>query len=530
MVPKQRKGATRVRGLKRELSIGNLIVIGVAGAIGTGVLFSNAGMAADAGPGVVLAWLIGFVMYLPLALTYVELASAYPEAGGPSRYSVYTHGRVTNMINAFANLIWYLFIPPIEALATAEGINYFYPHLLNPATGAPTTLGALLGVLFMLLFLPFNYFGIKSFAQTTGWLGIIKLILYVTAAVGFVTVARFANFTHFGGLVPFGASGVFLAIPLGMFSFGAIRVIPDYAEEMKDPKRIGRAIVWSVVGQTVINLLFAVGFVLALNWTQLKLPVGHWADVDHIAGNPYLTIASSADIRWLVLFTVVIAILGPFVTGYIYQGGGSRTLFAMGRTGVVSRRMKEINERYAVPFWALLVFTAVGVIVAYIAAPLPSIYNLISDAVVAGYLGYAINPVVMMAVRRAGKPGVYKYGDVIAALAFAFSSLIIYWSGWPSVPYAVLLLALAVLVFGFWHRVTEGFRNALWYMAYILFLTAMTYVGGVGALSWFNMEVGTVIVLVVSLAVFLPWGVSARLPVLAEEDVPGYAAAQGTEA
>jgi L-asparagine transporter-like permease len=45
--------------LKKELSSANLIIIGIAGAIGTGVLFSNAGMVALAGPGVVIAWIIG---------------------------------------------------------------------------------------------------------------------------------------------------------------------------------------------------------------------------------------------------------------------------------------------------------------------------------------------------------------------------------------------------------------------------------------------------------------------------------------
>lgn len=507
------------RSLKRELTVANLIIIGVVGAVGTGVLFSNAAMTADAGPAVILAWLIGFIMYLPLTLTFVETSFAYPEAGGPSRYSVYTHGRVANMINAFANLIWYLFIPPIEALATAEGINYFYPHLVNAATGSPTTLGALLGVVFMLLFLPFNYFGVKSFGSSTRWLGLIKLVLYLAAAIGFITVAHFTNFTHFGGYMPFGMNGVFLAIPLAMFSFGGIRVIPDYAEEMKDPSKIGRAIMGALIGQTILNLLFALGFVLALNWKQLKLPVGNWADATHIAGNPFLTIASSADIHWLVAVMIVVAIVGPFVTGYIYQGGGSRTLFAMGRTGVVSGRMKEISERYSVPFWALLVFTVIGVVVAYIAAPLPSIYGLINDAVVAGYLGYAINPVVMLVVRRAGRPGLYKASTLIAGSAFAFASLIIYWSGWPSVPYAVILLAFASLVFGFWHRVTDGFRHAVWYMVFILFLVAMTYIGGVGAKSWVSMPVGSAIVVVVSLLGFLPWGVVARLPILQEPDV-----------
>lgn len=70
--------------LKRALSLTDLLILGIAGAVGTGVLFSTAGMTAVAGPGVVVAWLIGAVMYLFVGLTYVELGQIYPEAGGPS--------------------------------------------------------------------------------------------------------------------------------------------------------------------------------------------------------------------------------------------------------------------------------------------------------------------------------------------------------------------------------------------------------------------------------------------------------------
>ena len=39
--------------LRKELGLLELVIIGIAGAVGTGVLFSSAGMASDAGPGVV---------------------------------------------------------------------------------------------------------------------------------------------------------------------------------------------------------------------------------------------------------------------------------------------------------------------------------------------------------------------------------------------------------------------------------------------------------------------------------------------
>lgn len=499
-----------MNSLKRDLDLKDLIIIGVAGAVGTGVLFSTAGMTALAGPGVVIAWIVGAIMYLFVGLTYVDLSALYPEAGGPSRYSLYSYGKITNLINAFADLIWYLFIPPVEALASVEGINYFYPHLINTA-GSPTTLGALLGVILMVLFFPFNYFGIRAFAKSTDFLGVIKLLLYILVAIGFIAFARFSNFTAYGGVVPFGVGGIFAAIPLGMFAFGSIRVIPDYAEEVRSPKIIGRAIIWVVLGQTLIYVLLAVGFLTSINWVALKLHAGSWSAISSIAGNPFLTIASGAHIGWLIAFTVIIAILGPFVTGYIYQGAGTRILLAMSRTGLVSARMKEINQHYAIPVWALVVFTVVGAIVAYIAAPLPSIYNLISDAVVAGYLGFAVNPVVMLALRKQGREGKLQQGGLVAAIAFASASLIVYWSGWPSVPYASILLIAASIIFGLAYKVHEGAKNAIWYVAYIAFLTAMTYIGSVGAKKWINIDVGSLIVVLVSLIVFLPWGVASRL-------------------
>lgn len=507
-----------LNNLKKHLTLFDLIIIGVAGAVGTGVLFSTAGMAAAAGPGVVLAWLIGAVMYLFVGLTYVDLSHLYPEAGGPSRYSLYSYGKTTNMINAFADLIWYLFIPPVEALATVEGLNYFYPHFIN-SLGNPTTEGAVLGVVLMLLFLPFNYYGVRMFANSTNVFGTVKLLLYALVGIGFLSLAHYRNFTAYGGVVPFGVSGLFAAIPLGMFAFGGIRVIPDYAEEVKHPEIIGKAILWSVLGQTVIYVVLSMGFLTALNWSQIKIHPGSWGAISTIAGNPFLAIASGGHIGWLIFLTVIIAVIGPFVTGYIYQGAGSRILLAMGRTGLVSAKMQELSERYAIPIWALLAFTVIGAVVAYIAAPLPSIYSLITDAVVAGYLGFAVNPVVMLALRKEGRPGKLKNGGLVAVVAFASASLIVYWSGWPSVPYATILLAIAAVVFGLIYKVKEGFVNAVWYIVYVLFLTFMTYVGGVGALKWFNIYTGSAVVVVVSLVLFLPWGVASRMPPQINPDV-----------
>jgi hypothetical protein len=59
----------------------------------------------------------------------------------------------------------------------------------------------------------------------------------------------------------------------------------------------------------------------------------------------------------------------------------------------------------------------------------------------------------------------------VSIIAFATSSLIVLWSGWPAAPYSVLLISVAALIFALLYRVREGWLEATWYMGLIGFLT-----------------------------------------------------------
>jgi amino acid transporter len=510
----------QTKGLRRELSFSQLVVIGIAGAVGTGILFSSAGMTGGAGPASFLAWLLGGIFYLFIGLTYAELVTTYPEAGGPSRYALYTHGWFTNTINSLADLIWYVFIPPIEAFAVVDGLSVFYPSLIT-SSGAPSLLGAAIAFALMLFMIPFNYFGVGPFGKSSTGIGVVKLAFYL--AVGIVLAAvffDFKNFSAYGGFMPFGFIGVFGAIPLAMFAFGGIRVIPDYAEETKNYRRLPLTIIVVVIGQLLIYLFLDFVFVGGIDWLKLAIQPGDWAAVGSIPGNPFITIAHSYNSSLLFALTVIIGIIGPFVVGYIYLGGGTRVMFAQGRTQIMPVIIKRIHERYAIPYWALLVTALVGAILAFLSAPIHTIYGLIEDAVVAGYLGFSVNPVAMAVSRRQGQtkyriPG----GSIIAPLGFIAASLIIFWSGWITVYYSVVLLTAAVAIFGLIvpasrHTAGRDLRhvvNSLWYIFYIAFLLAMTYVGSDGALNIIPFYTATLIVAVVSVALFYPLGVLSGL-------------------
>lgn len=363
------------RQLRKELSFTELVIIGIAGAVGTGILFSTAAMTGSAGPGSVLAWLLGGIFYFFIGLTYAELVTTYPEAGGPSRYALYTHGWFTNMINSLADLIWYIFIPPIEAFAVVDGLSVFYPNLVT-SSGAPTLIGAVVAVLLMILMIPFNYYGVKAFGRSTASFGAIKLAFYIALAIGLAAAYFDArNLFAYNGFLPFGFPGVFLAIPFAMFAFGGIRVLPDYAEESRNYRKLPLAIVLVVIGQLLIYLLLDFVFVTGINWSKLGMSAGDWASVANIPGNPFITIAHDYNAQLLFILTVIVGIIGPFVVGYIYLGGGTRVLFAQGRTQIMPNIVKYIHERYSIPYWALLITALVGAVLAFIAAPVPSIYG-----------------------------------------------------------------------------------------------------------------------------------------------------------
>lgn len=500
------------RSLRRELSFLEILIAGIVGAVGTGVLFAPAQMAVEAGPSLVVAWVLGAIFYTFVSIPLIELALTWPEAGGPARYPLYTHGNTLNLLSSFMNLVWYIFIPPIEALATVEGLSYIFPSLIVPHTTTPTLQGAIVGTLLLLAFVPFNYFGVKAFGRTTAFAGVIKLLIYVVAALALAfAFFDFRNFTAVkGGFMPFGFSGVFLAIPLAMFAFGGIRVIPDFAEEVKDKSFLGKAILFTVLGQTLIYILFSVVFIGGLKWSSLGIAPGNWAAVSNLPGNPFVDLANAVRSSLALYLTLIVAILGPFVTGYIYLGSGVRVLFSMARSGYMPKKLKEISESYAIPYWALVVFAIVAAALTFLTAPVPTIYAMLEDAVVGGYLAFATLPAAMLAGHRKNLiPKEYRMPGswVWAALAFVSASLISFWSGWPAVPYAVVIGLAGALIFGAAFKVKGGLVNSLWYLAYIGFIVLMTYIGSDGALSVIGFIPASIIVAVVSVAVFLPWGV-----------------------
>src|SRR5215213_2339092 len=81
------------KGLKRTLSAGNLIALGIGAIIGAGLFVRTAAAAAQhAGPAVTLGFIVAAVGCAFAGLCYAEFASMIPVAGSAYTYSYATMG------------------------------------------------------------------------------------------------------------------------------------------------------------------------------------------------------------------------------------------------------------------------------------------------------------------------------------------------------------------------------------------------------------------------------------------------------
>src|SRR5260370_15894081 len=77
----------RERGLKRALTPGQLTMIGLGGAIGTGLFMGSGISISYAGPGVLLSYVVAACIALAVTYSLSEMAVAHPTAGSFGVYA-----------------------------------------------------------------------------------------------------------------------------------------------------------------------------------------------------------------------------------------------------------------------------------------------------------------------------------------------------------------------------------------------------------------------------------------------------------
>ncbi|MEY9956653.1 APC family permease [Streptacidiphilus sp. MAP5-52] len=526
-------GTTGPRVLQRDVGFWGLMFVSLGSIIGSGWLLGALTAASIAGPASIISWVLAAGMLLLLALVHAELGAAYPMAGGTARYPHFAFGPLAGFTAGWMSWLQAVTIAPIEVEATLS----YTAHLswvssnvtiLHP-DGTLTTSGIGIASLFMVLFTLVNIAGVSLLADSNTVAMLWKtLVPLLTVVVLLLLTFHAGNFTAGGGFAPYGAHGIFAALPAGVvFALQGFEQAIQMAGEARNPQKdISRAVIVSTVIGTIIYLALEVAFIGSLDPGHL---LHGWANPIGAGGfGPYAQLASAAGAGWLAVTLYIDAVISPSATGLVYLGTSSRISYAMATDKALPRSLGRVSLR-GVPLISIVLALVVGELALLPFPSWQSLVGLVSSATVMMY-GYAPVALHALRLRNPDRPRPYQLPAwrLLCPSAFVCANLIIYWSGFQAEwkINASLLLGLAVFALTRARlprdqRPALRSRSALWVWPWLVGLMLLGAIGRYGGTNllpdWWDMAAVTAF----SLAVYY----GALRLVLPAEDVAAAVAA-----
>ncbi|KAB8195811.1 amino acid permease [Nonomuraea phyllanthi] len=344
---------------------------------------------------VALAYVIGLVAMAFTALSYAQMARAFPMAGSVYTYAGRGIAAPVGFMAGWAILLDYVLVPSLLYLVASTAMNSFVPAI---------PVWAWL-VAFVALNTVVNYLGIQMTARITRVMLVAELaVLAIFLVAGGVALAQGKAQT--GALTPIFESGgfswsvVLAAASVAVLSFLGFDGISTLAEENReDARRLGRSMV-AALG------LAAVLFVTQ-TWVAALLTPDRDALIanDDAAGNAFYTTAEFAGGHWLsVLTAVATAIAWGFANSLVAQAATSRLLFAMGRDRQLPSFLAKVDPKHRVPVNATLVVAAlslvIGVYMSTRTAGIGELTSLVNFGAMVAFLLLHVAVVVHFVVRR----------------------------------------------------------------------------------------------------------------------------------
>ncbi|HWK26759.1 MAG TPA: amino acid permease [Solirubrobacter sp.] len=367
--------------LKRAVGALDLTALGVGAVIGTGIFVVIGTGIGDAGPAVILSFVLAAVTCMFSALSYAELASSIPVSGSAYTYAYATLGELVAWVIGWDLILEYGVAVAAVAVGWGGNLNEFLENTFSFTL--PTSIstaredGGVLNLPAVVIVIAVMFLlsrGVRETARTNLIIVFIKL-----AVLAFFIVVAFSAAFNGDNLTPFaanGADGVVNAAAVIFFAYIGFDAVSTGAEEAREPKRdLPLAIIGSLVICTIIYILVALAAVGSLNAAALgKSDAPLAAALDEGAG-----ISWAASV---VAFGALVAITSVLITLFY---GQTRIFFAMARDGLITRRVARVNPRTGTPIRLTVIM---GTLIAVLAAvaPLNEIVKLVNIGTLFAFL------------------------------------------------------------------------------------------------------------------------------------------------
>ncbi|QPK89139.1 APC family permease [Bacillus velezensis] len=474
--------------LHRRMGTFALMMVGLGSMIGSGWLFGAWRAAQIAGPAAIISWIIGMIVILFIALSYSELGSMFPEAGGMVKYTQYSHGSFIGFIAGWANWIAIVSVIPVEAVASVQYMSSWpwdwakwTSNLVNNGTLTGEGLG-FASVLLIIYFL-LNYWTVNLFSKANSLITIFKIIIPgLTIGALLFTGFHGGNFTSGSSIAPNGWASVLTAVATSgiVFAFNGFQSPINMAGEAKNPgKSIPIAVVGSLLVATVIYVLLQIAFIGAVEPSMI---VHGWSHLNF--NSPFADLAIALNINWLVIILYADAFVSPSGTGITYTATTSRMIYGMEKNKYMPSIFGKLHPLYGVPRQAMIFNLIVSFIFLFLFRGWGVLAEIIS---VATLISYITGPVTVMTLRRTAadlyRPLRLKGLSVVAPLGFVFASLVLYWARWPLTGQVLFIILIGLPIYFYyqakakWKGFRRNFKGGVWMVVYLLSMMVISWLG-----------------------------------------------------
>ena len=357
--------ASGTHAFNRTLGPLSLVALGIGAIIGAGI-FSLTGIAAadNAGPAVVLSFMIAALGCGFAGLCYSELSGMIPAAGSAYSYAYASLGEMVAWIIGWALTLEYAVGAATVSVSWSGYVTSFLasfglalPHALtaSPFDLGPTgqldpgivNLPAMLIIVLVSLLL---IRGISESAKVNAAIVALKLAV-VLAVIGFgAAYVKPANWHPFippnaGTFGHFGLSGVFRGAATVFFAYIGFDAVSTAAQEAKNPERdMPIGILGSLAICTVLYVLICLVLTGLMSYTKL-----------HTAA-PVAMAISQTPLPWLKVAVSVGAIAGLTSVILVMLLGQSRVFYSMSHDGLLPAVFGAVHPRYRTPYLSNLLF------------------------------------------------------------------------------------------------------------------------------------------------------------------------------
>ncbi|GAA1483862.1 amino acid permease [Brachybacterium fresconis] len=432
--------------LARSLGHGQMAMIAMGSALGTGLFLGSGEAIGIAGPAVIISFALGSLIAASVALAMGEMASRHPVRGGFGTLAARYLSPFWGYLSRWLYWIVTVCVTGAELVACAAYLAYWVPAI-------PLWAGI---ILFAAVILAINLSSVGSFGAVEFVLSSIKVIaVFVFIVIGAVLVifglpsapaSGFVELTADGGFAPMGWAPVWIALSVVMFSFGGIELLSITAAEAKDPARSIRTAARTTIVRLAFFYVFCIGIVLCLvPWRQAA------GTGEEVATSPFVMVFDRIGIPGAADITNVLVLIAALSAANANLYAGSRMIHSLAADGLAPR-FAAVTTARRVPVVgialssiglvgaALLAFSGVGGVFGYMMSLVVFAVIMVWALILITYIRFRRSGITGATFRMPG--GILAAGAGLVGLLAVFATVTVR----PSMQIAALVGVPAVLI------------------------------------------------------------------------------------